>query len=104
MQLDYHQEELKLEQGRETDLIILRQCLDPDILIQVKAYSTIWEELSLDQVKDIKLQEVEVMVQAQDNILFMIEMLELLRLILWKEDMIERELVKLQAQDNITLA
>ena len=104
MQLDYLVEELKLEQDREMEWIILRICQALDNLIQVRAYFMISEELNLDLVKDMNLLKEEEKVLDQVNILFMIEMLAQLLLIPWKVDMIEEEEVKIQVLVNIILA
>ena len=104
MQLDYLVEELKLEQDREMEWIILRICQALDNLIQVRAYFMISEELNLDLVKDMNLLKEEEKVLDQVNILFMIEMLAQLLLIPWKVDMIEEEEVKTQVLVNIILA
>ena len=104
MQLDYLVEELKLEQDREMEWIILRICQALDNLIQVRAYFMILEELNLDLVKDMNLLKEEEKVLDQVNILFMIEMLAQLLLIPWKVDMIEEEEVKIQVLVNIILA
>ena len=104
MQLDYLVEELKLEQDREMEWIILRICQALDNLIRVRAYFMISEELNLDLAKDMSLLKEEEKVLDQVNILFMIEMLAQLLLIPWKVDMIEEEEVKTQVLVNIILA